>query len=390
MTFGGFLRWRLSEVGLPPSNGPIPLWVLAELTYACPLQCPYCSNPVDFARYKDALTTDEWLNVLRQARALGAAQLGFSGGEPLVRSDLDTLVEEARRLGYYTNLITSGIGMDETRLKALKDAGLDHIQISFQASSEELNDFLGAAKSFAHKTSVARLIKDYGYPMVLNVVIHRRNIDHIEQILEMAIALDADYVELASTQFYGWALFNRDQLLPSREQVSRAEAIAHQYQARLAGRMKIYYVVPDFHEERPKACMNGWGQVFLTIAPDGAALPCQAARQLPGLSFPNVKEHSIEWIWRESPAFRRFRDFDWMKEPCRSCSERFKEFGGCRCQAFQLTGDPSATDPVCSRSPHHQLVLGAVDTANRAARLSSAQMQPLIFRNSRNSKALAG
>ncbi len=305
----------MSEVGSAPSNSPIPLWVLAELTYACPLQCPYCSNPVDFTRHKDALTTDEWLNVLRQARALGAAQLGFSGGEPLMRSDLETLVREARQLGYYTNLITSGIGMDETRLKALKDAGLDHIQISFQASSEELNNFLGAVKSFAHKTSMARLIKDYGYPMVLNVVIHRRNIDHIDQIMEMAIALDADYVELASTQFYGWALVNRDQLLPSREQVSRAEAIAHQYQARLAGRMKIYYVVPDFHEERPKACMSGWGNVFLNIAPDGVALPCQAARQLPGLSFPNVKEHSIEWIWRESPAFSRFRDFDWMKEP---------------------------------------------------------------------------
>ena len=246
----------MSKAGSESGDTPIPLWLLAELTYACPLQCPYCSNPLDFAHRKDALSTEDWAAVLEQARALGAAQLGFSGGEPLARRDLVTLVGEARRLGYYTNLLTSGVGLDATRLKALKDAGLDHIQISFQASSEELNNFLGGARSFEHKLHMARLIKEYGYPMVLNVVIHQRNIDEIVHILDMAVALEADYVELASTQYYGWALLNRDQLLPSRRQVAHAEAIVHEYQDRLAGRMKIYYVVPDYHEETPKACMG--------------------------------------------------------------------------------------------------------------------------------------
>ena len=380
----------MNKAGSASGNRPIPLWLLAELTYACPLQCLYCSNPLDFALRRDALTTDDWVAVLGQARAMGAAQLGFSGGEPLARRDLETLVGEARRLGYYSNLLTSGIGLDAPRLKALKDAGLDHIQISFQASSEELNNLLGGARSFDHKLNMARLIKEYGYPMVLNVVIHRRNIDEIGHILEMAVALEADYVELASTQYYGWALLNRDQLLPSREQIARAEAIAHEYQERLAGRMKIYYVVPDYHEERPKACMGGWGNVFLTVTANGTALPCQAADQIPGLTFPNVKDASIEWIWHDSPAFNKFRGFDWMKEPCRSCPERFKDFGGCRCQAFQLAGDPATADPVCSLSADHQRVLEAIAEADRASARLPAEERPLIFRNTRNSKAIAG
>jgi PqqA peptide cyclase len=365
---------------------PKPLWLLAELTYRCPLQCPYCSNPVDLARYKDELATEDWLRVLREARALGAAQLGFSGGEPLVRRDLEVLIGEARRLGYYTNLITSGVGMDEARVAAFREAGLDHIQISFQASSEVLNDYLGGTHSFEHKLAMARAVKRHGYPMVLNVVIHRQNIDQMRDILEMAIRLDADYVELANTQYYGWALLNREQLLPTREQLTRAEAVAHEYQERLKGRMKIYYVVPDYYEERPKACMGGWGGVFLNIAPDGAALPCQAARQLPGLEFPNVREASVAEIWYESGAFNRFRGFDWMKEPCQSCPERFKDFGGCRCQAYQLTGDATNADPVCSLSPHHDLVRRAVASAQRSEPRPEAR--PLVFRNPRNSKAL--
>jgi PqqA peptide cyclase len=360
-----------------------PLWLLAELTYRCPLQCPYCSNPVELARYKDELTTEEWLRVLREARALGAAQLGFSGGEPLVRRDLEVLIAEARRLGYYTNLITSGVGMDEARVRAFREAGLDHIQISFQASSAELNDFLGGTHSFAHKTAMARAIKRYGYPMVLNVVVHRDNIDQMRDILEMAIALEADYVELANTQYYGWALLNRDRLLPTREQLARAEAVAHEYQQRLAGRMKVYYVVPDYYEERPKACAGGWGSLFLTVAPDGTALPCQAARQLPGLAFPSVREHDMAWIWNESEGFNRYRGEAWMKEPCRTCPERAKDFGGCRCQAFLLTGDPTNADPVCGLSPHHQVVLDAVAQAARPAE------RPLVFRNPRNSRQIA-
>ena len=375
----------MSKAGSERDNGSLPLWLLAELTYRCPLQCPYCSNPVNIASYRKELTTDEWLEVMRQARALGAAQLGFSGGEPLARRDLEVLIKEARELGYYTNLITSGVGMDEERVKGFREAGLDHIQISFQASSAELNNFLGGTASFEHKLEMARVVKKYDYPMVLNIVIHRQNIDQTEHILEMAEALEADYVELANTQYYGWALVNRAQLMPTREQLERSEKTANAYRDKLKGKMKIYYVVPDYFENRPKACMNGWGNLFLAVAPDGTALPCQAAAQLPGLSFPNVREHSVEWIWKESPAFNRFRGFDWMKEPCRSCPERFKDFGGCRCQAYMLTGDPVNTDPVCSLSPHHDIVVDATQTARDDADGASKQM---VFRNFQNSKLL--
>ncbi|MBI2799676.1 MAG: pyrroloquinoline quinone biosynthesis protein PqqE [Gammaproteobacteria bacterium] len=371
-----------------PSNPPLgkPLWLLAELTYRCPLQCPYCSNPLDFARYKDELDTDGWLRVLREARKMGAAQLGFSGGEPLVRQDLEILIAESRKLGYYSNLITSGVGMDESRIATFKDAGLDHIQVSFQASNEELNNYLGGTDSFQHKVEMARLVKKYDYPMVLNIVIHRQNIDQIEDIIKMTIDLNADYVELASTQYYGWSKLNEAHLLPTREQLARAEAIAHDYQVRMKGRMKILYVVPDYYETRPKACMNGWGSVFLTIAPDGSALPCHAARQLPGLSFPNVRDHSIEWIWNESPTFNHFRGDAWMKEPCRSCPEKTKDFGGCRCQAYMLTGDAANADPVCDKSPHHAELVAMVDRLTSTPLATAIADRPLVFRNTRNSK----
>ena len=366
---------------------PKPLWLLAELTYKCPLQCPYCSNPLDIARYKDELSTDEWIRVFREARAMGAVQLGFSGGEALVRKDLEELIAAAHDLGFYTNLLTSGVGMDERRIQAFKEAGLDHIQISFQASSEEINNFIAGNNSFQHKLEMARLVKKYDYPMVLCFVLHRHNQDQVEQILEMALSLQADYVELATTQYYGWALLNRDQLLPTREQVEHAEAVAHCYQEKLKGRMRIYYVVPDYYEERPKACMKGWGSIFLTIAPDGTALPCHAAGTLPGLSFPNVRDHDIEWIWNESPDFNKFRGYDWMKEPCRTCPERTKDFGGCRCQAYLLTGDAANADPVCSKSPHHAELQ---QTAQRIGEAASGVQVPFRFRNLRNSKRLMG
>jgi len=370
------------------SSKSLPLWLLAELTYACPLQCPYCSNPLDFHLHKNELSTEEWLEVLQQARAMGATQLGFSGGEPLLRRDLEVLIRRARELGYYSNLITSGVGMDEARIKRFKEAGLDHIQISFQASSEVLNDFIGGTTSFQHKLEMARQVKAYGYPMVLCVVIHRLNIDQMSAILDMAASLKADYVELANTQYYGWGLHNRNQLLPTRDQLQRAEVVAHEYQERFKGRMKILYVVPDYYEDRPKACMSGWGNIFLSVAPDGTALPCQAARQLPGIEFPNVRDKSIEWIWNDSPAFNRFRGFDWMKEPCRDCPERFKDFGGCRCQAFALTGDADNADPVCSLSPDHGRVLEAVEAANRNPLAAELEERPLVFRNVHSAKRL--
>jgi PqqA peptide cyclase len=364
--------------------GP-PLWLLLELTYRCPLHCVYCSNPTDFARTGPELGTDDWLRVLREARALGAVQLGLSGGEPLVRDDLEPIVAEAQALGFYTNLITSGVGLSESRIRALRAAGLDHIQLSFQDSTRQVNDFLSHTRTFDLKSKVATLIKRYDYPMVLNVVLHRLNIDHVEQILDMAEQMGAQYVELANTQYYGWAWRNREQLLPSHEQVKRAEEVTQRVRARVGERMKIYFVVPDYFERRPKPCMNGLGSVFLTIAPDGIALPCHAARMLPGLTFPSVRDASIEWIWFDSPGFNHFRGDAWMKEPCRSCPEKTKDFGGCRCQAYLLTGDAANADPVCELSPHHYLVTEAVAGAGQRR----VAEQPLFFRDHRNSLAVS-
>jgi len=359
--------------------GP-PLWLLFELTYRCPLHCVFCYNPTDFTRMGTELVTEDWIRVLREARALGAVQLGLSGGEPLVRDDLELIVAEAHALGFYTNLITSGVGLTEARLQVLKRGGLDHIQLSFQDSTREMNDFLSSTRTFDLKAKVARLIKKYDYPMVLNVVLHRLNIDHIEQILQMAEQLDADYVELANTQYYGWAARNRDRLLPSREQLQRAEAATQRFRDRVGQRMRVFFVVPDYFETRPKPCMNGLGSVFLTITPDGTALPCHAARMLPGIDFPNARDFTIASIWYDSPGFNHFRGDSWMKEPCRSCPEKAKDFGGCRCQAYLLTGDAANADPVCDLSPYHHLVTEAVAKANGAhPRLE----QPLIFRDHR-------
>lgn len=366
-----------------------PLWLLAELTYACPLQCPYCSNPMNFANIKSELSTEKWLDVFRQARAMGATQLGLSGGEPLTRPDLVVLITEARKMGFYTNLITSGVGMDTSKVAEFKEAGLDHIQVSFQASSEDLNDLIAGTEAFKHKIEMAKAVKANGYPMVLCFVTHRQNIDQMEEILDLAVCLEADYVELATTQYYGWAMHNRDQLLPMKDQLTKAEAIAHRYQQEQKGNMKIYYVVPDYYEERPKACMNGWGNVFLTVTPDGTALPCHAARELPGMTLPNVNDLSVKEIWQDSNDFNMFRGFDWMQEPCRSCDEKEKDFGGCRCQAFMLTGDPTKADPVCSKSPDHHLIEAALERGQLEAEKTVLAAKPLVFRNSKNSKQLS-
>ncbi|MBU9160133.1 pyrroloquinoline quinone biosynthesis protein PqqE [Burkholderia multivorans] len=365
----------------------LPLWLLAELTYRCPLQCPYCSNPLDFARHGDELDTGQWFEVMAQARQMGAVQIGFSGGEPLVRPDLAALLGEARRLGYYTNLITSGIGLTEDKIDAFRRAGLDHIQISFQASDATVNDMLaGSKKAFAQKLAMARAVKARGYPMVLNFVTHRHNIDDIDRIIELCIALDADYVELATCQYYGWAYLNRAALLPTRAQLARAERITNEYRAILAAAnnpCKLIFVTPDYYEERPKPCMSGWGSLFLIVTPDGTALPCHGARQLP-IAFPNVRDHDLRHIWYDSFGFNRYRGDAWMPEPCRSCDEKKKDFGGCRCQAYMMTGDASVADPVCGKSPDHEIVVHA-----REAALAPLQpMTQLIFRNARNSRAL--
>ena len=376
----------MATVGLEQNNQEKPLWLLAELTYRCPLQCPYCSNPVEMAKYKNELTTEDWFRVMQQARKMGATQLGFSGGEPLVRKDLEDLIKEARRLGFYTNLITSGVGMDEARIVDFKEAGLDHIQISFQASNEELNNYIGKSKSFQHKYEMARLVKKYEYPMVLNIVLHRKNVGQIRDILDMTVDLNADYVELASTQYYGWSRINIDQLLPTREQLKNAELVAQEYQEKMKDKMKVIYVIPDYFENRPKKCMNGWGNIFLTIAPDGSALPCHAAGQLPGLEFPNVTDHDLEWIWDESPDFNKFRGTSWMKEPCKSCDEKHKDLGGCRCQAYMLTGDATNADPVCDKSEFHEKLHSDVDRIGKLSGDKKFEAKPLVFRNMKNSK----
>lgn len=364
-----------------------PLWFLAEVTYRCPLQCAYCSNPVDFASEKEELSTEEWIRVMREARDLGAVQLGFSGGEPLVRKDLEELVAEASKMGFYTNLITSGVGMDADRLARLKTAGLDHIQISFQAATASLSDDVAGRTQFEHKEAMAREIRRQGYPMVLNVVLHRRNLDQIDEILQMAADLGADYVELANTQYHGWAYVNRKALMPTMKQLKHAEEVANQWRERMKGKMRIYYIWSDYYEGKPKPCMNGWGTTFIGVNPDGRVMPCHGAAMLPGPPLPSVRDHDLNWIWNDSELFNRFRGLDWMQEPCRTCDMRFEDFGGCRCQAYLLTGDAAATDPTCHLSPLHHQVREAVESAEEEPRVMVEQ--PLILRNPKNSKTLA-
>ena len=383
----------MSEAGLSTEPVPGPLWLLAELTYRCPLHCVFCSNPLDYARHREELSTDDWLRVLNEGRELGAVQLGFSGGEPLLRDDLEILVAEARRIGYYTNLITSGVGLTETRAAALKAAGLDHVQLSFQDSTRELNDFLSSTRTFDLKSRVAATIKRQGYPMVLNCVLHRYNLPHVGRIIEMAEAMGADVLELANTQYYGWAWINRAALMPGREALVAAEREVERHRARLGSRLKILWVSPDYADARPKACMAGWGAVFMVVAPDGVALPCHSARMLPGLEFPNVRDRSVASIWRESDAFNRYRGTAWMNDTCRSCDKHESDHAGCRCQAFLVAGDAGATDPVCPDSPHRPLIDAMLDQAEgpvvrplKFLRRTGQETAELHFRNDENSR----
>jgi pyrroloquinoline quinone biosynthesis protein E len=362
-----------------------PFGLLAELTYRCPLHCPYCSNPLELAAYRDELSTAEWQRVLTEARELGVLQLHLSGGEPLLRRDLAEIVRTASELGLYTNLITSALGLTPRRAGQLRTAGLDHVQISLQADEAALSDRLAGTPSFERKLSAARLVKQLGWPLTLNVVLHRQNLDRVDRILDLAEEIGADRIELANTQYYGWALHNRSGLLPSRAQVERAEVLVRAARERLAGRMEIIYVLPDYYSRYPKPCMGGWGRRQLTVVPDGSVLPCPTAHDLP-LPRASVREHSLAWIWWESPLFRRFRGTDWMPEPCRSCNRRELDFGGCRCQAFQLTGDAARTDPVCHLSPDHGIVTAAVRAADEVPRSSDAVLTPRRTRVTRQSR----
>jgi PqqA peptide cyclase len=355
-----------------------PFGMLAELTYACPLHCPYCSNPLNLADYSDELATEEWQRVLAEARALGVLQLHLSGGEPLQRRDLVELVASARDLGFYTNLITSALGLSRRRAEELKAAGLDHVQISIQADEQSLSDRIAGTPSYERKVAAARMVKELDWPLTMNVVIHRHNIDRMGRILDLAEELGADRIELANTQYYGWARRNRAALLPSRSQLDRAEEVVRAARRRLEGKMEIIYVIPDYYSKYPKPCMGGWGKNQLTVTPNGNVLPCPAAHTL-DLPRATVREHSLAWVWEESPLFNRFRGTEWMPQPCRSCDRREIDFGGCRCQAFQLTGDAARTDPVCHLSPDHEIVAEVVRAANQKADQGEAELVPRVI-----------
>jgi len=361
--------------GLTLDGQKMPLWLVLELTYRCPLQCPWCNNPLDYESYNE-LNTEEWKRVLREARALGSVQLGFSGGEPMLRPDLEELVEEADQLGFYTNLITSGVGLNRERLTKLKEVGLKQVQLSLQSSDKKINDDLVGVESFDIKIEVLKMIKEFDFPMVLNVPVSRHNIAQVPDIIKLAEEAGVDYIEFANLQYYNWALLNRAEFLPTREQLEEAENAIIEARKHLGNKMTIYFVIPDYYADRPKACMNGWGTIHLTIAPDGTALPCQEARVMTNLEFSSVKDHSLKWIWEESPSFQKYRGDSWMKEPCRTCPEKEKDFGGCRCQALLLTGEAENTDPACAKSPKHHIVTDAIEQAENPNRPRT----PLIMR----------
>jgi PqqA peptide cyclase len=349
---------------------PNPLALIAEITHRCPLHCVYCSNPLEMAAVSSELSTKDWLDVFEQAGKLGMLHAHFTGGEPLARPDLTDLIAGARTAGLYTNLITSGIGLNETRLHALADAGLDHIQISFQDSREPEANWIAGAKAHAHKIELSRLIRQRKIAFTVNLVIHRQNIDHLDEMITFIEQLAPDRMEIAHTQYYGWALKNRAALLPTRAQLNKAVETVSAADKRLAGRIRIDFVVPDYYARFPKACMGGWGRKLMLINPAGKVLPCHAAEVIPGIAFENVRETSLESIWQRSPSFQHFRGEEWMPEPCRSCDQRTVDFGGCRCQALLLAGDATVTDPVCSLAPAHHIVEAALAEANSGAQVS--------------------
>jgi PqqA peptide cyclase len=338
-----------------------PMGLVAELTHRCPLQCPYCANPVALHGAGAELGTATWRRVLEEAAALGVLQLHFSGGEPTARKDLVELVAAAAALGLYSNLITSAVLLDAPLLARLAQAGLDHVQISMQDSEPGNADRIGGfAGGHARKLETARAVTQAGLALTLNFVVHRQNLTHVPGMLDIAETLGAGRVEIAHVQYHGWALPNRDALLPDRADVDDATATVAAARERLKGKLVIDYVAPDYHARRPKACMGGWGRRFITITPAGQALPCHVAESLPGIAFPSVRDLSLAAIWRDSPAFARFRGTGWMPEPCRSCDRREIDWGGCRCQAFALTGDAARTDPACEKSPDRATMLAAV------------------------------
>ena len=344
---------------------PYPYGLLAEVTHRCPLHCVYCSNPLALVERRDELSTADWLRVLGEAAELGVVQVHFSGGEPLVRGDLEPLVAECRRLGLYTNLITSGLGLTERRAESLVSAGLNSAQLSIQGDAAESTNLVAASKRFDKKEAAARIIRAAGLPLNMNVVLHRVNLARLDAIIDVCVSWGAERLELANAQYYGWALRNRDLLMPSRAQLDEAVGVYERRKAELGERMELLWILPDYYEPYPKPCMGGWAKTALTVAPDGAVYPCPVAGQITTIGFSSVRDHDLAWIWWNSEAFQAFRGTAWLADPCRSCPRKEIDFGGCRCQAFALTGDAARTDPVCMHSPDHHLVRDALVRANQ-------------------------
>ena len=334
----------------------IPYAMLCELTHRCPLSCPYCSNPLELELKSNEVSTDLWKTALSDGVRIGILQAHFSGGEPTARKDLEELVNHASKIGLYTNLITSGVLINEDRLKKLYDAGLDHVQVSIQDTDPNNSEKIAGFKGHQKKIETCGLIRKVGLPLTVNAVMHRQNLHNLKNMIELAVELDAERLEVAQVQYYGWALKNQTVFLPTREQLDKATIIVEEARIKYKGILAIDYVVPDYYAKKPKSCMGGWGRQFLNITPAGKVLPCHAAESLNFLNFDNLKEKSLAWIWEHSEAFNRFRGTDWMPEPCQSCDRREIDWGGCRCQAFALTGNADATDPTCEFSPYRNVL----------------------------------
>jgi len=333
----------------------MPVSILFELTHRCPLQCPYCSNPLQLEQAANELTTQQWSDLMEQAVKMGILQVHFSGGEPTIRRDLEDLVGKAEELGLYSNLITSGVGLDDTRVGNLAGLGLKHIQISVQDSTEEsANRIAGHRDGYAQKLAAAKAVRRHSLPLTVNAPIHKMNIEHLPSIINLAVEMGASRMEVAHVQYYGWAYHNRASLMPKREQLERATEVVERARERLKGVLVIDYVVPDYYARKPKACMGGWARQFLNVTPSGKVLPCHAAESITALRFDNVKERSLMDIWRNSGAFEKYRGADWMPDKCLSCPRREIDWGGCRCQAFAITGDAANMDPACEFSEHHE------------------------------------
>jgi PqqA peptide cyclase len=358
------------------SNSPVeaacaraPVGLLAELTHRCPLQCPYCSNPLELERVNTELTTAEWQDVMRQAGELGILQIHLSGGEPTVRKDLEDIVEVASKVGLYTNLITAGVTLTRERLKKLKDLGLDHVQLSIQDVDEANAEKISSYKDgLAKKRQLGKWVRELDMPLTINAPIHRLNIENLPNIINFAVELGAGRIEVANIQYYAWALKNRASLMPTRAQVLKSAEIVEEAKERLKGIMVFDFVVPDYYAKTPKPCMGGWGRGIMNVTPQGRVLPCHAAESLPGLEFDNVKDKRLADIWLNGQAFQKYRGTGWMKEPCRSCPRAEIDFGGCRCQAMAFTGDAANTDPACSFSPHHAAFVAAAEQESSVAK----------------------